>query len=88
MKRQKITPKEVDDAIKATRMWMNKRIAKKGDGTFASTHEMRGVIHEEVTELFAEMHSNNYAGIEHELMDLAVAVVFGLACLRSGKLDW
>jgi len=63
--------------------WLFKRIKEKGRGSFISVNEIRGVIDEEYRELQDEMHLKNYEGIEHELKDVAIAAIFGLASLRK-----
>jgi hypothetical protein len=59
------------------------RIQEKGDGSFASLHELRGVLDEEHDELKEAFHLKDIAHIEEELIDLIVGAVFGLACIRS-----
>lgn len=62
--------------------WTLKRLSEKGFGTFVSSHEARGIIHEEVIELFEAFSDKNPAEIEHELKDVA------LACLKQKTMDW
>ena len=88
MDRPKITGKELDNAIRDMQIWLYKRLEEKGDGAFSSTHELRGSIDEEVTELFEAMHIKDCKAIEHELKDVLVSCIFGLACLQSKKMEW
>lgn len=74
-----------DAALEDVSLWLDYRIAEKGQGAFSSLHELRGVISEEYDELMEALHQKDLGQIEHELKDLAVAVIFGLACLRCRK---
>jgi NTP pyrophosphatase (non-canonical NTP hydrolase) len=44
-------------------------------GQFSSTHEALGVCSEEWDELRAAIHSNDFAAIRHEALDLAAALI-------------
>lgn len=88
MTRPKITAREIDSAIKEMQAWMFKRLNEKGNGSFSSIHEIRGMIDEEFNELREAMHNKDQDAIAHELKDVIVGALFALACLRSGKLDW
>jgi len=55
----------------------------KGWGVFVNALEARGVIEEEFEELADEIRDHNLDGIEHELEDLAVAVLWAMASLRK-----
>lgn len=63
------------------------RLNEKGFGTFASTHELLGIITEEYFELVEAIKLNDKIKIRHELIDLGVASTFGLACLAEGKIE-
>ncbi len=86
--REEITSTEISMAVGEVQDWLWVRLKEKGRGSFASTHELRGVIDEEFNELRVALHAKLQDEIIHELKDLAVAAIFGLACLRAGKLDW
>lgn len=88
MDRPQITVIDLDIAMKEVQLWMNKRREEKGSGSYSSTHEMRGVIDEEILELKEAMHAKDYDAITHELKDVIIGAIFGLACLKSGKLQW
>ena len=75
-----------DAALEDVFLWLEIRIAAKGAGAFSSLHEMRGAISEEYDELMEALHQKDLGQIEHELKDLAIAVIFGLACLGCRKL--
>lgn len=88
MDRPKISEDQICDTFTDIGVWLTKRLDEKGRGSFSSTHEIRGVIDEEVNELKDAMHAKDFSAIEHELKDLIVGALFGLACLKSGNLQW
>ena len=70
---------------------MEMRLKEKGRGTFASSHEILGVVTEEYLELIeaVKLHGNDKAQrVKHELLDIAVACIFGAACIDEGGMDW
>jgi hypothetical protein len=81
--RPKISKVKMAHTVTDIDTWLLKRIKQKGRGSFISVNEIRGVIDEEYCELREEMHIRDYDGIEHELKDVAVAAIFGLASLRK-----
>lgn len=62
-------------------MKMNERLKEKGDHTMASSHEIWGIIAEELDEFKEEVRANSPDGQYRELIDLGVAVLFGLATM-------
>ena len=75
----------------ATQELLNKlkyRLEQKGYHSFASTHEILGIITEEYHELVDAQKSNNISEIRHELLDVAVACLFGVACIEQNSIDW
>ena len=60
----------------------------KGCGTWQSTDEIRGVVQREIHELDEAIHKKNIDEIRSELMDIAVACVFGISCIDAKKVDW
>jgi NTP pyrophosphatase (non-canonical NTP hydrolase) len=67
---------------------LRKRLAEKGHGIFLSSHETLGIVTEEYQEYARTVHENNADDQEKELMDIAVAAIFGIVSIRSGKMDW
>jgi len=61
---------------------------QKGWGSLASIHELSGVLKEEYDEVSDEIHASNYPMLIEELKDLAVACLFGIACIKSKTMDW
>lgn len=64
------------------------RMIQKGTHAWQSTHEILGVITEEYWELQEAVKNNNMEEIKKELMDIAVACHFGIACINEKTLDW
>jgi NTP pyrophosphatase (non-canonical NTP hydrolase) len=65
------------------------RLNQKGRGTFASKHEIYGVLAEEMHELLCAIESNvPLKEVQKELRDIAVGCVFGDACIEAGAVDW
>lgn len=79
---------DIDDSLRKLRKAIIKRLGEKGYGSFASTHEIYGVLAEEVGELEDELKANNVDKFADELMDVAVTVVFGHACIKTHELDY
>jgi hypothetical protein len=88
-KRQQVEPIYIDRAIRDLGIKLEYRLNQKGHGTFASNHEILGIIQEELTEYEAAIHTNacNEEKIK-ELEDIAVAALFGIASIQSGGIDW
>jgi hypothetical protein len=61
---------------------LKSRLDEKGYGIFVSSHEMLGVIDEEMLELKMAVIANDRHAIEHELIDIAVACIWSLVSLR------
>jgi NTP pyrophosphatase (non-canonical NTP hydrolase) len=89
--RHQISHDRVQTSFDDLSVAMEMRLEEKGRGTFASSHEILGVIGEEYHELVEaiKLHGDEKAQrIKHELLDIAVACVFGAACIDEGKVDW
>jgi len=89
MKRPPIHVSELNGAIVAVQRHMKNVLNRKGPGSFVSSHEILGVLTDERSELIVAIQSK--AGLEkirHELLDDAVAALFGVACIDSGTVEW
>lgn len=59
----------------------------KGYGTFASFSEIESVIHAECEELAQAVRKHDgLRAVRHELMDIAVAAIFSMACIDTNAL--
>lgn len=87
--RLQLTEQQLDDTMRG--IW-NKtlfRFEQKGHGAFASSHEILGILSEEMLEITEAIHENQtQSEIVEELKDIAVAALFGIASIRSGGTDW
>lgn len=86
--RKQITDSSINKGLIALTGALNHRLEEKGYGTFASRHEVQGIITEEYHELIEALKSNNTEEFRAELLDLAVACVFGVICIDSKTMDW
>ena len=88
MKRSKITQEQVDEAMEKLKAKLQFRLEEKGYGTFASKHEILGIINEEHHELIEAVKSEPIENVREELLDIAVGAVFGVACIDTKNIDW
>ena len=87
--RPKISDKQIRQEMINLNTALLIRLAEKGKGSFASSHEILGIITEEYQELIEAIHSNSGSiNVVKELEDIAVACVFACACIKNDKLDW
>lgn len=70
-------------ALETVEKMLEIRIKQKGEASWASFHELRGSLDEEFEELKEAFHLKERTKIYWELMDLAVAAIFGLACMEA-----
>ncbi len=85
--RRPITESEIEEVVLAFIDGLRARLDQHGSGSFASSHEILGVITEEYKELTDAVQANDIKAIIHELMDIAVPAVFGIACLNTGEME-
>lgn len=88
MKRKQLNKKAIDCAVNDFRKMLEYRLKEKGRGTFASKHEILGVVTAELQELTDAVEHKFVEDVRHELLDVAVGCVFGVACIDKGTLDW
>jgi NTP pyrophosphatase (non-canonical NTP hydrolase) len=86
--RTQLNKDQIDLGIEKLTIQLLKTLQKKGYGTFASSHEILGVLKEEFDEFADAIHSNNREELKKELMDIAVVCVFGYVCLKEDAIDW
>lgn len=77
-----------DAAIKAVKDALEIRLAQKGYHTFTSIHEISGIMKEEYDEMGEAVHLNNHEFLRKELIDLAVASIWGIVSIDADALDW
>lgn len=87
-RRTPVPEESIEQAIGEFREMLNFRLKEKGGGAYASRHEVLGQITEEYAELIEAVHSKSLDEVKKELFDIAVACIFGAACIDAGTLDW
>ena len=85
-KRVPVTPQAVRLALEKLGDEIFRRLETKGFGTFASSHEILGLIVQETHEFEETVHKKDPS--VDELFDIAVAAIFGVASITSGTTDW
>jgi len=87
--RQQLTQYDLEIAMASLQDKLSFRVQQKGMGTMASCHEIYGIIAEENMEFLEAIQENQtaYNKVE-ELLDIAVACVFGIASIKSNGVDW
>lgn len=87
--RFEITDEGLNDAFRAAQGHMCDVLNRKGRGSYASTHEVLGVLTDERSELVqAIQQKRGLAAIRHELLDEIVAALFAVACIDAGTVEW
>jgi len=87
-RRPKVNVDDIALVFKETRDKLNQRLNEKGNGIFVSSHECFGILQEEVNEYLDTIQANDKVEQYNELMDVAVAAMFAMASMHSGKMDW
>ncbi len=64
------------------------KLGEKGWHISVSAHEILGLTEEEFHEFASAVHANDHGKMRAELLDLAVACLFGVASIDSEKMDW
>ena len=83
--RKKIKWKKVKKSLKNLEKRIKEKLEEKGNGSFVSSHEILGVIEEELLELKGAIHSNlEIMDVREELYDVAIGALFGATCIESG----
>ena len=85
--RKQVGQKHIDSAIRVLKNNIDARLYEKGWGSFASRHEILGILTEEMAELNEAITDEfGFKEIEGELFDIAVGCIFGIACIRAATL--
>ena len=86
--RTHITEEQITDALDTLRIHTDTILKSKGRGAFASSHEVLGVLTEEMRELEAEVQAGYLHRLRQELLDVAQVALFGVACIDADALEW
>lgn len=77
----------ISSAVAITVEKLKDRLKKHGVYSFMGPHEILGVVTEEYQELITATHQNLRHEVKAELVDIAVACIFGLASLNQQDID-
>lgn len=80
MIRDTVEKHHIERGLADIRHMLLRRLEKHGTGSFASPHEALGIIKEEESELVEQIRLNHREHISSEMMDVAVAALFGYIC--------
>lgn len=87
--RPQISEHNFEMAITSVMTKLEFRRKQKGDGIMMSSREILGIIEEELYEFKKAIHEKTAAQYKKdELIDIAVAALFGIASFNSEKMDW
>lgn len=75
----------IDYAFKRVRLAMEERREQKGYNPYPDEHAILGSLTEEVHELLHEIHQKDTDGAYRELIDIAVAALFGMASISTNR---
>jgi hypothetical protein len=79
---------EIADAFSSVKSKLAMRISQYGRGIFISRHEVMGIVDEEIYELHDAVRDGEFSGIRDELVDVAVAAIWGIVSIDKGKMNW
>lgn len=87
--RPDLLTRDFNSALKRLEAKIEYRIEEKGTHSMSSVHEILGLIEEEVLEFKVAIQQNlKPEQKEEELLDIAVAAIFGIASITSKGIDW
>lgn len=86
--RYNVSDEQIDAGFGLLREELAEQVEQKGLGIFVSSHEISGVVDEEVREMHAEVERNRAKQLKHELLQVAVAALWGVISLETGEMDW
>lgn len=87
LNRPEVPTKFIEEAVDTVASKLSYRLAQKGSATYASKHEILGILAEEYAELIEVIRidtTKGYDDFAQELLDLAVGATFGYACIKAG----
>jgi NTP pyrophosphatase (non-canonical NTP hydrolase) len=86
--RVQVEEEHIRQGLKFLTQKLRYRLEEKGKGTFSSRHEILGVLEEEMYELRRAVCGENNIRVADELLDVAVAAVYGYICVLNGYTEW
>ena len=87
--RQQLTTEDFEAAKAELSAMLSFRMKQKGMGVMSSNDEILGAIYREFTEYYESVQERlSDEEKVHELLDIAVAALWGIASIRSGGIDY
>lgn len=86
--RPQISDNAIDRVIEDVIRKLSFRLEQKGRGIFMSSHEIDGIIGEEVREFQRAIEANDPENQREKLTDIAVVAILGIVSRNSGKMNW
>lgn len=83
MERPQVSDKILLEAVEALTVNLGRKIEKHGRGAYVGHHETLGIVAEEYHELLDAVRQNDPVDVANELMDIAVACLFGVASMME-----
>ena len=74
-----VEQEKIDVATQNVLNMLDYRLGQNGRGSYIGPHETLGMVTEEYDELKDAVRSNDPQEVEKELIDIAVACIFGIA---------
>ena len=81
--RRTLRTTELTETTAALNRHLDAALSKNGYGAFVSRHELLGALTEEYHEALDALHSEPPGIVRGELLDIAVACLFGVASLDA-----
>lgn len=78
---------DIELAIRAIEDKIQFRINQKGGYSYASPHEIYGILAEEVKEVLDELQANDNPEMAKELLDVAIAAIWGYISIQYGYIE-
>jgi hypothetical protein len=82
-KRLQITDERIEAVFGDLTKALERRLRKHGRLSFIGPHEIFGILSEEVHELEHEIRNNDTAKTYQELLDVAIATIWGLVSIDT-----
>lgn len=83
MERPQVSDQILLNAVEALTVNLGRKIEKHGRGAYVGPHETLGIVAEEYHELIEAVKQNDPVDVANELMDVAVACLFGVASMME-----
>lgn len=86
LNRPAVSHNQILDGLSHIQSSLERRLKEKGNGSYASRHEILGILIEEMDELIEAVRLDGKKGFiqfKKELMDIVVGAAFGFICLEN-----